>query len=307
MHNVDVRNVSLGQMQYFVKVAEYRSVTNAARYFNLSQPTLSKKLKSLEAQLDMQLFRRTGHELLLTPAGAYLYQSWRRRLQLIEEEIQHAHVLQTGWTKSLVVACLDSFRPDRVILPVLEPFTEIYPDIHIRVETDAAQDIRRMLLCGEADAIFTVQYDFEGKELEGIAWRQLGKTTHCACMKRSSPLAGREALSMEDLKCASFICISPQYLPEYMSMLQSLCARYGFSPDIVRYVASASSLTMNLQGDGDVFICDRYYADLNEAAHCRIPIRDTESGFVLAWRRDNHKPCLEQFVQEVLLQFGITD
>ena len=56
MHNVDIRNVSLGQMLYFVKVAEYKNITKAAQFFNIGQPTLSKKLKSLEMQLDLQLF-----------------------------------------------------------------------------------------------------------------------------------------------------------------------------------------------------------------------------------------------------------
>ena len=84
MHNVDIRNVSLGQMQYFVKVAEYGNITKAAHFFNLSQPTLSKKLKSLETQLDLQLFLHMNNRLTLTPAGRYLYEVWSNRISLLE-------------------------------------------------------------------------------------------------------------------------------------------------------------------------------------------------------------------------------
>lgn len=305
MHHVDIRNVSLGQMQYFVKVAEYRSVTNAAKYFNLSQPTLSKKLKSLESQLDMQLFRRSGHVISLTPAGRYLYESWNRRLQLIEADIQHAHVLQTGQSKSLVVACLDSFCPDSILLPTIRAFSADYPNIHIRVESGAAQDIRRMLLHGEVDLIFSIYYDFVHRELEDVEWKPLGRTPHCACMRKTNPLARKETLSVADLRQSDFICISPQYLPEYADMLHSLCAPFGFVPNIARYVVSANSLTLNLYTDRDIFICDQYYADLNETEHCRVPIRETESGFVMAWRRDNRNPSLKAFIQKASFQFGM--
>lgn len=303
MHNVDIRNVSFGQMQYFVKVAEYGNITKAAHFFNLSQPTLSKKLKSLETQLDLQLFLHMNNRLTLTPAGRYLYEMWNNRISLLEEEIQYAHILQTGQTKSLVVACLDSFKPDSFLFPVLKSFSDNYPDIHIRIESDAAQDIRRMLIHGEADVIFSIYYDFEGKGLEQIEWKKLGRTPNCACMKKSNPLAQRDAITMEDLNQSDFICISPQQLPEYVKMVNGLCKPFGFVPNITSYVSSANSLTMNITTDNDVFICDKYYADLNEEAHCRIPIQGTESGFVMAWRKDYSKPYLTDLLREVLLLF----
>ena len=82
-------------------------------------------------------------------------------------------------------------------------------------------------------------------------------------------------------------------------MIQKLCKRAGFVPNITKYVSSANSLTLNIQSDQDVFICDKYYADLNSSEHCRIPIRDTDSGFVMAWRKENDSPQLQAFCDEV--------
>lgn len=299
MHNVDIRNISLGQIQYFVKVAEYGNITKAAEYFNLSQPTLSKKLKSMEAQLDLQLFLRGNNEIQLTPAGQFLYEKWQKNVKQLEEEVQYAHVLQQGKTKSIVVAILDSFRPKAFLLPVMDSFLEKYPDISLRIESDAAQDIRRMLIQKEADVVFSVYYDFEQKEMEQISWRLLGRTSHCACMRKDNPLASRESISVFELKQSNFISISPQYLPEYTNMIQDLCRPFGFSPNITNYVSSANSLTLNLQSDRDVFICDKYYADLNGADHVIVPIENTQSGFVMAWQRDSHKDYIQKFISEV--------
>lgn len=298
MHNVDIRNISLGQIQYFVKAAEYGNITKAAEYFNLTQSTLSKRLKSMEAQLDLQFFVRSSKQLKLTPSGQYLYGKWKNIVKNLEDEIQYAHVLQQGKTKSIVVAILDSFQPDSCLLPVMGSFLKKYPDISLRIESGAAQGIREMLIHGEADVLFSIFYDFDGKEMEQISWKAFGRTNCCACMRKDHPLAGRDAISMRDLKRSDFIVISPQYLPEYMAMIQEMCKPFGFAPNITNYVSSASSLTLNLQSERDVFICDKYYADLNAEEHVRVPIENTQSGFVMAWRRDDTKNYIQHFVEE---------
>ncbi len=304
MHNVDIRNVSLGQIQYFVKAAEYGNITKAAEYFNLTQPTLSKKLKSLEAQLDLQLFLRGSKEIRLTPVGRYLCEQWKNSMTRMEKEVQYAHVLQQGQTKSIGIAILDSFRPDSFLLPIREEFSKKYPDIRLRIESDAAQDIRHMLIHGEVDVIFSIYYDFEEKEMEQVNWCLLGETSHCACMRKENPLSMRTSISMGELQRADFICISPQYLPEYVKMLEGLCSPFGFAPNITNYVSSANSLTLNLQTERDVFICDKYYADLNEKEHAVVPIEGTRSGFVMAWRLDNTKGYLQDFLAEARRMMG---
>lgn len=300
MHNVDIRNVSLGQIQYFVKAAEYGNITKASEYFNLSQPTLSKKLKSLEAQLDLQLFVRGSKNIQLTPAGRYLYEKWENSVKQLEEDIQYAHVLQQGKTKSIVIAILDSFRPKAFLLPFMEIFSSKHPDIFLRIESDSAQDIRRMLIHGETDVIFSIYYDFDRRDLDQISWHLMGQTCHCACMRKTNPLAKKKYISAGDLKCADFVSISPQYLPEYTQMIENLCRPFGFAPNITSYVSSANSLTLNLQTDRDVFICDKYYADLNEEEHVLVPIENTGSGFVIAWRKDSPKEYLQIFLDEAL-------
>ncbi len=297
MHNVDVRNVSLGEILYFIKVAETMNISKTAEYFHLTQPVLSKKMVNLEKQLDLQLFIRTNRLVSLTPAGKHLYEKWKNLISMVEEDIQQAHVLQTGRSKSLVVACMDSFRPEAFMIPLLDRFREEHPDIHLRIESDAAHDIRGLLQNGEADVIFSIQYDFENRDLDQITCRYLGDTNHCACMKQTNPLAGKKSIAVDDLRLSEFICISPQVLPEYVHMLHELCQPYGFVPNITSYVASANSLTLNIQTDQEVFICDKYYLDGNMQDHVMVPIRDTLSQIVMAWRKDNPKSYLSDLIR----------
>src|SRR5436190_1329727 len=60
-------------IRYFVTVADEGNVTKAARRLHIAQPSLSAALRQLETQLGVELFRRDGTRLALTPAGALLH------------------------------------------------------------------------------------------------------------------------------------------------------------------------------------------------------------------------------------------
>lgn len=60
------------QLEYFVRVAELGSFTQAEQLLSVAQPTLSKQIRALEHELAQALFERTGRGVVLTEAGRQL-------------------------------------------------------------------------------------------------------------------------------------------------------------------------------------------------------------------------------------------
>ena len=126
------------QLRYFLAVVEQGSVTKAATTLRLAQPSLSQSLRSLERELGVELFHRTGRSLVLSAAGATLAGPARqvlRDLDAAATAVQEVRELRSGQLEIATLATL-------AVEPVAElvgSFRTRYPGItiHLAAPEDA--------------------------------------------------------------------------------------------------------------------------------------------------------------------------
>lgn len=79
--------MNLSQLHYFKKLAEVLHYTRAAQELFITQPTLSGAISSLENELEVSLFERSGRSVSLTPQGEIFYEHVCLALRAIDDGV----------------------------------------------------------------------------------------------------------------------------------------------------------------------------------------------------------------------------
>lgn len=101
-------------LEGFVKIVELHSFSAAAEALYLSQSALSQQIRTLEGQLQFELFQHVPRKVLLTPAGQDFYPKARQMVALYQEAVDHARAVKQNANppeKHLVIGgCHEAMR-----------------------------------------------------------------------------------------------------------------------------------------------------------------------------------------------------
>ncbi|HEU0199844.1 MAG TPA: LysR substrate-binding domain-containing protein [Burkholderiaceae bacterium] len=120
--------MSLDLLRGFRIAARHLSFTRAARELFITQPAISREIKTLEEQLGQPLFRRVNRSLQLTAAGAELYRAAEEALALIDATEERL----TGGSRALGITTTTALASSWLV-PRLPEFTRRHPEIETRI------------------------------------------------------------------------------------------------------------------------------------------------------------------------------
>lgn len=143
------------EMTYVRAIAQHQSITKAANSLYLSQPTLTKFLQQLEAELGLKLFDRVGKRMVLTYAGERYIARANEIFSIKSDLDRELADISQGRTGTLHIG-FASVRGSEIILGVLPTFLKLYPKVLLKfreVETNTFEG-ETLLLSGELDLAF---------------------------------------------------------------------------------------------------------------------------------------------------------
>lgn len=119
-------------MQIFTRVVELGSFTAAAKDLELSQPAVTKSIKSLEDHLGTQLMTRSTRALALTDDGALFYEDARRILEALMEAENRVGKRASVPSGLMRIACPIAFGR-LIMVDLVKSFLETHPLIKIEL------------------------------------------------------------------------------------------------------------------------------------------------------------------------------
>ena len=217
--------MDIRQLTYFNEVAKYKSFTKASNVLHLSQPTLSKMVKSLEDELDIELIDRSARQIELTEAGEIVYEQGKMILESLDNlsaNLYDLMNLKKGKIKIGIPPLIGFLFFPRII----KEFKKLYPNIQLHLIEHGANKVEQEVSDGLLDLGVVVLPMDEGEfDIVSFISEQLMLFVHAA-----HPLAENEKVEMKDLEEESFILFSEGYAL-HDRIIQE-CANAGFNPQI---------------------------------------------------------------------------
>ena len=193
--HIHPRQDRLKQLRAFCHAARHQSISRAAEQIFSSQPTVSRQIRTLEAELAVALFERSGPRITLTPAGARLHQLASPLVEGLDR-LPDTFVEQYRNVPSGALNIAAGQTTASMVLPdYLRDFRHRHPDIRVNVRVADGRQRLRWLRAYEVDVVVTA-VDLPPPDLE---FRPVFSSELVFITPEDHPLAGRETVEIAEL------------------------------------------------------------------------------------------------------------
>jgi DNA-binding transcriptional LysR family regulator len=245
--------MNIFQLNCFLAVANSLSFAKAAQKMNISQPAITHQIKSLEEELNVKLFHRSTRVVELTLEGQTFVSdaksmvsiAERAKLRFRSPEERSICFLSVGGSSYHHLACLAES---------LKELSASVDNLHPRMQVAHHDQLFHMLENDSLDVIFEISEDIPPKS--NVVYKELCSSSVVCVCQADSTLAGREALSREQLRTERLILCDPLGLSPQIAEMQMTLAE-GRNPADLHFSSSVdASLVMALAGFGAAILPD---------------------------------------------------
>jgi DNA-binding transcriptional LysR family regulator len=199
--------MDIRQLQYLAAVAREKHFTRAAVACNITQPTLSGRIRQLEQELGVPLLERGQRFIGLTPEGT-------RVLKWAHLILDNWHSLQTELTQikskkgelvgRLVVGVIPSALPMASFLT--KALNAVHPSVDFTILSHSSEDIIRALNDFTIEAGITY---LDNEPVEGLRQAELYAENYCLFVAETHDLAKLPSVTWSDAALQPLCLLTP--------------------------------------------------------------------------------------------------
>ena len=282
-------------LKYFLAVAREQSFSVAAERLFLSQPTLSRQIKELEDELGTQLLIRSSKGVTLTEEGMILRARAEEITELLDKTEQEVRKSGEQVSGMVYIGAGETY-PIKLIADIAKKLNADYPDIQYSIYSADASDVLEKLDRGLLDFGIVFQ-NVDTSKYNSVPLPQ--KDTFGVLMRKDSPLAQKESISLSDLKGQPLIIPrQPNHNSMFLDML-------GIDEESIHITAQYNLLyngsVMASEGMGYCICIDRLINVTGDSNMCFKPFSPAiEASCSFIWKRN---AVFSRAAEKYLLEF----
>ena len=273
--------MTIAKLQQFLAVCQFQSVSRAAEFLHISQPSVSGTIRDLESEFQINLFRHEGRRLVLTAEGSFLRERAQKLIRQFDE---------LSWQMEDLGNQKNRFRigippmAGTVFFPQLyKAFQAAYPEITLSITECGSLYAEKLLEQGELDLAMATLPAAPSPE---FSCQKLARTQLVLCVSPSHRLARAKAIDVTMLEGEPLVLFGTDTAPS--NAVLSLFAEQQLRPNVLLYSSQLSMIKQFISdGTAAAFLMDalaRQEPDLVAVPFSEPIYFDT----VLLWKRDQY-------------------
>lgn len=224
-------HVEIRDLRYFAAVVEERGIGRAAIRLGLTQPALSRQIRSMETDIGVSLVARATRGVIPTIAGKSLYTAAKEILGEVSRLPAEVERGQRAAAGRCVIASLPSGNIRELLNNVMRTAGERYPHLELSVHHVPTPEQADALNDGECDIglchpFFNLTAGFP--EIDNT--ELLKDSMETVLLPAHHPLAVRDSLSFADVADIPFLFFRRDFHPAFFDYLMESFRRAGYAP-----------------------------------------------------------------------------
>ena len=288
-------------LEYFVRLAEVHSFTAVAKYFAVSQPTITYAIKRLEGLFETELFvKDPAHRaVVLTEQGEILAQHARKALA--ELDVAKKAIARANHQEICI-----GFPPiirARILAQLLEQDKDLHFLSDLTFDRAGSVDLLEHLLAGELD--FSLIGSLQALDHPQLISQELYQHPFYILLSEQHPLAGEAELSFGQLLDQPFILLGEGHV--HRAAFNQLNSRFQDQARPFIELSELATIVQLVQKNVGISLLTDVEYMTEMAGLVKVPLREEERLFFhvsYAYRRESLLPPALETFKDLLEEMG---